>query len=121
MERLTDKYSDGTPFIPNHIKQMYGEGKIAEKLAYYENLEENGRLVKLPCKDGYIIHEEHVDYVELSSTRIDYPEIIHTYKGICELDKLPFLIDINENAVEEFVLQTFREAHEKVLELKMSR
>ena len=42
-------------------------------------------------------------------------------KVFCELDKMPFAIDILESEVEELVLKTFEGAHEKVLELKFKR
>lgn len=56
MKRITSKYSDGTPFVPNWFKQLHGknyENEIAKKLAKYEDLEEQesknkGILVKLP-------------------------------------------------------------------------
>jgi hypothetical protein len=59
MKRITERFSDGTPFIPNWFKQLNGKGyesKIAEKLAEYEDLEERGLLLKLPCKIGDTIY-----------------------------------------------------------------
>lgn len=61
MERLTDKFSDGTPFIPNVILQLHGMDGIAKKLSEYEDMEEQGRLVKLPCKVGDILYRVDVD------------------------------------------------------------
>lgn len=56
MQRLTDKYSDGTPFIPNYILQTTnGMSNAIKKLSEYEDLEENGLLLKLPCKEGDIV------------------------------------------------------------------
>ena len=56
MQRFTDKYSDGTPFIPNYILQMTnGMSNAIKKLSEYEDLEENGLLLKMPCKEGDIV------------------------------------------------------------------
>lgn len=45
---------------------------ILEKLAYYENLEEQGRLVKLPCKVGDTVYK--VDKVR---EKIKQYKVIH--------------------------------------------
>ena len=74
MERLTERTADGILVKENYEKESlktlyscYGEkpnphytnceeGYCAmEKLADYEDLEEQGRLIKLPCKDVYFI------------------------------------------------------------------
>ena len=74
MERLTERTADGILVKENYEKETlktlyscYGEktnsyysnceeGYCAmEKLADYEDLEEQGRLIKLPCKDVYFI------------------------------------------------------------------
>lgn len=67
MERLTDKNDDGNYIYPKCFEKCDGfgvsrkcdnceiEASICEKLGKYEDLEEQGRLVKLPCKDVYFI------------------------------------------------------------------
>ena len=64
MERLTDRNADGDYFYPKCFEKCDGLGasrkcdnceittSICEKLGKYEDLEEQGRLVKLPCKVG---------------------------------------------------------------------
>ena len=64
MERLTDKNADGNYFYPKCFEKCDGLGasrkcdkckiatSICEKLGKYEDLEEQGRLIKLPCKVG---------------------------------------------------------------------
>ena len=62
MERLTQKYSDGTPFIPNHILATVGMHGIAKRLSAYEDLEEQGVLFQSPCKPGdraYVLSKEN--------------------------------------------------------------
>ena len=68
MERLTDKNADGNYFYPKCFEKCDGLGasrkcdkceiatSICEKLGKYEDLDEHGRLVKLPCKIGDVIY-----------------------------------------------------------------
>ena len=56
MERLTKRNSDGTVGISELKYYNYNNfQKMARELAEYEDLEEQGRLVILPCKDVYFI------------------------------------------------------------------
>ena len=64
MERLTDKNDVGSYFYPKCFEKCDGLGasskcdnceimtSVCEKLGKYEDLEEQGRLVILPCKVG---------------------------------------------------------------------
>ena len=64
MERLTDKNDDGNYIYPKCFEKCDGfvvsrkcdnceiEASICEKLGKYEDLEEQGRLIELPCKIG---------------------------------------------------------------------
>ena len=65
MERLTDKNIVGKYFYPKCFEKCDGLGasskcdnceimtSVCEKLGKYEDLEEQGRLIKLPCKEAY--------------------------------------------------------------------
>ena len=67
MERLTDKNAAGNYFYPKCFEKCDGLGasskcdnceimtSVCEKLGKYEDLEERGRLVILPCKVGDIV------------------------------------------------------------------
>ena len=56
--RFTNRYSNGKPFIMNCELQSTNEIEdVIEKLAHYEDMEEQGRLITLPCKVGYIIYQ----------------------------------------------------------------
>lgn len=79
MERLTKRYNDGGAYsdCSNGIqdvgsyKAIY-EGTIIDKLADYEDLEEQGLLVKLPCKIGgtiYAIIDRKIYNLELKDFR----------------------------------------------------
>ena len=57
MERLTNIGLNGEIWITdNDETRRFGRKETAyKKLAEYEDLEEHGRLVKLPCKEVYFI------------------------------------------------------------------
>ncbi len=66
MKRLTERNQNGDAYYPYCFQEDTCEGmgtsekcdrcdfsrRICEKLAYYEDLEEQGRMLKLPCKVG---------------------------------------------------------------------
>lgn len=59
MERLTKTYSNGThgasDSLPCGENSYDYKNLLIERLGKYEDLEEQGRLIKLPCKDVYFI------------------------------------------------------------------
>lgn len=71
MERLTEWIDDGEhrQAIPKTDIRNNGHNKCCNKLAEYEDLEEQGLLVRLPCKEAYT---QSGDYVYL----IDDCEIV---------------------------------------------
>lgn len=68
MERLTKKNGDGDYYYPKCFEKCDGLGasskcnnceittSVCEKLREYEDLEEQGRLIKLPCKVGDVVY-----------------------------------------------------------------
>lgn len=68
MERLTKRNLHGIPYYPECFNKCAGKGpsikchccyfehEIIIKLAEYEDLEEQGRLIKLPCKVGDTVY-----------------------------------------------------------------
>lgn len=64
MERLTKTYSDGTHGPSDNLpcgENSYDyKNLLIERLGKYEDLEEQGRLIKLPVKDGTTAHRECV-------------------------------------------------------------
>ena len=73
MDRLTDRNADGNYFYPKCFEKCDGLGasrkcdnceittSICEKLGKYEDLEEQGRLIKLPCKVGDTVWDNDFD------------------------------------------------------------
>lgn len=59
MERLTKWIDDGEKrqAIPDPEMRSNGHNKCCNKLAELEDLEEHGRLLRLPCKKGDIVWE----------------------------------------------------------------
>lgn len=58
MKRLTKWIDDGEnrQAIPDPEIRSNGHGKCCNKLAEYEDLEEQGRLLRLPCKVGDAVY-----------------------------------------------------------------
>lgn len=64
MERLTEKYNGKNIVKTGYIAKVFNnvlgnifEGKAVDKLAAYEDAEEQGLLLRLPCKVGDTIYE----------------------------------------------------------------
>lgn len=68
MSRLTKKNDSGGHYYPKCFEKCNGLGasgecdnceimtSVCEKLGEYEDLEEQGRLIKLPCKVGDVVY-----------------------------------------------------------------
>lgn len=60
MDRLTHKYEDGQAWVSLNLVSKMGENECVglpiTKLARYEDLEEQGLLLKLPCKVGDTVY-----------------------------------------------------------------
>lgn len=91
MERLTEKYNGKNIVKSGHITFIYGtagnrfEGEAIDKLSAYEDAEEQGLLIRLPCKVGDAVY-----YLErFCGGAMDCPS------GPCE-DCSDYKIEINE-------------------------
>ncbi len=63
MERLTEKFKDGRNILRKGITDIFHvgfgrffEGEAVDKLTEYEDLEEQGKLLKLPCAVGDTVY-----------------------------------------------------------------
>lgn len=70
MERLTNRNKHGGAYYPYCFKENTCDGigtsekcndcdfntRVCEKLAEYEDIEEQGKLIKLPCKVGTTVY-----------------------------------------------------------------
>lgn len=113
MERLTYRGSetmteDGL-IIPSYSD--YSPRRIIERLAEYEDLEEQGLLLRLPCKVGdtvYIIAPKYRDCGREQCDSYDSEQFLKTYckefcpngfKGIGVLETVVEYIEINNNDI----------------------
>lgn len=118
MERLTDSNAAGNFFYTKCFEKCDGFGasskcdnceiatSICEKLGKYEDLEEQGRLVKLPCKIGDIIYRVNAGAKE---PVIKMRVLQVNYKQLRE-DRIIIRIDaINDNDMGEscYLLEDF--------------
>ena len=142
MERLTERTADGILVKENYEKESlktlyscYGEkpnsyysnceeGYCAmEKLADYEDAEEQGRLVILPCKIGDTIYEVSYENREFVIKEHIVKEFIYrTYrfpriKIYCENEN-GFLVCNNIGKLDECLFLTQAEVEAKLKELR---
>lgn len=83
MERLTERVYDGLIIIKQDSGDE-GNYKAADKLATYEDLEEQGLLVRLPCKVGddvYIIPSPSVYGLNIINGYENLNRVYHQHVG----------------------------------------
>lgn len=119
-ERLTQRNSDGSVGISECRYYNYNDfQKIAGKLAYYEDLEEQGKLILLPCKVGDVVYsiqglngkpEQCEPYTVTDITIYEYTITIHI------TDEWLFCRNIYPDDIGKTVFLTKEEAEQKVKE-----
>ena len=101
MERLTERMENAPDGESNVSVKNHDYIKASEKLAEYEDLEEQGLLVRLPCKVGTEVY-----YI------LGIPN-----KTPCAIDKCVFeLSDIDK--IGESLFLTHKDTEKKLEELK---
>ena len=127
MERLTVRDSDGL-LVHSKFKGDWASQNILDKLAEYEDLEEQGLLLRLPCKAGSTIykvykmptrctvHEQYRD--DYSCCGCEELECDSSYKW----EIIKYIADIKEvvcvsNKIGKTVFLTKEEAEQKLKEL----
>lgn len=96
MSRLTEKDVSGKYFYPKCFEKCDGLGassscdkcevttSICEKLGKYEDLEEQGRLVKLPCKVGDVVYVKMASYCKTHYVEAEVRDFVHFIScGFC--------------------------------------
>lgn len=121
MERLTEWIDDGEhrQAIPKTDIRKNGHNKCCNKLAEYEDLEEQGLLVRLPCKVGdtvYVPTRNFISELRIIMISVDMHGIYFGWKlnsGIySNLDGFSI------NKLGKTVFLTREEAEKKLEELK---
>lgn len=132
MERLTKTYSDGTHGASDNLpcgENSYDyKNLLIEKLGKYEDLEEQGRLVKLPCKVGDKLYYTDSYYNAVVPVRLN--EVIIQFVGIntysyqyncCSFDECGDVCEeyeFDNNDFGKTVFLTKSEAEAKLKELR---
>lgn len=99
--RLTKKRADngkyylsGLAEVSNSYHEGYGRiqvGNAVEKLAEYEDLEEQGKLLKLPCAVGDTVYHlctfenGESEIIEMKVVCVEPCGAIRQHKGVCEI------------------------------------
>lgn len=136
MERLTERY------VPNNekkgiagIKVFESENKIPlvkvlsgeylypaiEKLATYEDLEEQGLLVRLPCKVGdtvYVPTRNFVSELRITLMSVDTNDMAMYFSWLLNSGIYPNLDGFSGYELGKTVFLTREEAEKKLEELK---
>ena len=129
MERLTKTYSDGTHGVADNLpcgKNSYEyKGLLLETLGKYEDAEEQGLLLRLPCKVGDILYFAHHDRVIFSEVLLVKYHVEAENHGIFIRERLT--IDVKRISAEsdfcdigKNVFLTREEAEAKLKEMEGS-
>ncbi len=133
MERLTDKIGNTNCVKGCGSNCKYGFqycckedwencqtiSDVIDKLAYYEDLEENGRLVKLPCKLGDTVYVPTRDFIsELRIIHITISKNNTFFHWMLNAGIYPNLDGFSVDKIGKTVFFTKSEAEAKLKELR---
>lgn len=129
MERLTKWIDDGEKrqAIPDPEMRSNGHNKCCNKLAEYEDLEEQGRLLRLPCKVGdtlYRVNKGAKEPVIMMRIIQLYIKQIHKDRTVMRIDAINDT-DMGESCylpcdIGERIFLTREEAEAKLAEMEES-
>lgn len=129
MERLTKWIDDGEKrqAIPDPEMRSNGHNKCCNKLAEYEDLEEQGRLLRLPCKVGdtlYRVNKGAKEPVIMMRIIQLYIKQIHKDRTVMRIDAINDT-DMGESCylpcdIGERIFLTREEAEAKLKEMEES-
>ena len=136
MERLTKKNDGGDYYYPKCFEKCNGLGasskcdnceimtSVCEKLGEFEDAEEQGLLLRLPCNIGDTIYEVSYENREFVIKEHIVKEFIYrTYRFprieiYCENEN-GFLVCNNIGKLDEFLFLTQAEAEQKLKEMEV--
>lgn len=126
-EMLTVGVSDTIGLLAVFYRNLWATAELREKLKEYEDLEEQGRLVKLPCKVGDTVYVNGVlgcDEAERYRViRVDYHSTLGTGRNEFYIEALlcadpDSSIAFYDNEFDKTVFLTKSEAEAKLEELR---
>ncbi len=82
MERLTERTGEGQA-IPRMDLKNNGHQRCMERLAEYEDLEEQGKLLKLPCAVGDTVYRVSPNCVQIDACQITGFAECDSIKSMC--------------------------------------
>ena len=121
MKRLTERTDQGIVRSDCYTKELL------ERLAEYEDLEEQGRLVKLPCKVGDKVYQINENFIEPCTVEViflaDYTDEDGNYCNMAEIhydsDDCPYVsTEMYFTDIGKTVFLTNSEAEIKLKELR---
>lgn len=127
MERLTQRENDRLIMVKQdngeYIPAYWDEDnfKAIKKLADYEDLEEQGLLVRLPCKAGdtvYVPTRNFVSELRITLVSVDTNEMAMYFSWLLNSGIYPNLDGFNGYDLGKTVFLTREEAEKKLEELK---
>lgn len=126
MERLTERVYDGLIIIKQDSGDE-GNYKAAEKLATYEDLEEQGLLVRLPDDLNRILYQVNYRWKCTEYGEENNKCEIYDCKCECDIRKEYYIAEVDlqyisiksyYNCLGEFLFLTREEAEKKLEEMK---
>ena len=120
IERLTEWKGDGKLLAKTKFSGDFGSANVLEKLAEYEDLEEQGLLLRLPCKAGDIVYSIAYNgkIYPVKATR-DVRIVDGVLHIICDSWRYSDLVSFDD--IGKTVFFTQAEAEQKVKELKKEK
>ena len=111
-----------TVFMGNRIKEYWEHKQVSEylrKLKDYEDLDEQGRLIKLPCKVGDTVYAPTRDFIsELRIAHISVYENNTFFHWMLNTGIYPNLDGFSVDKIGKTVFLTKSEAEVKLKELR---
>lgn len=123
MERLTRRSANGTGVYATPsgepVKWENNRHNVLQKLADYEDLEEQGRLIKLPCKMGDTVYVPTRDLIsELRIVHITISKNNTFFHWMLSTGIYPNLDGFSVDKIGKTVFLTKSEAEAKLKELR---
>ena len=120
MERLTEWKDDGKLLAKTKFSGDFGSVNVLGRLAEYEDLEEQGLLLRLPCKVGDIVYSIAYNgkIYPVKATR-DVRIVDGVLHIICDSCRYSDLVSFDD--IGKTVFFTQAEAEQKVKELKKEK
>lgn len=120
MERLTEWKDDKKLLAKTKFSEDFGSANVLGRLAEYEELEEQGLLLRLPCKVGDIVYSIAYNgkIYPVKATR-DVRIVNGVLHIICDSWRYSDLVSFDD--IGKTVFFTQAEAEQKVKELKKEK